>query len=431
MFASYQRRWWIVAASMFGLMFVIGTVNTFSFAVFLKPVSSDLHVSRSVMASGLLLAMLISGVLTPVMGALNDKWGSRRVLLPGIPLFAFAVASLAWLTKSPAVMYCLFALTGLAGAAQNTVPYAKVVSSWFDRERGLALGFATCGIGFGIVVVPQVAGLLIQAGGWRMAYVELGAIIMLLAFVPVVLFVREPYPGEAQQATGNPRTEAVAGLTATEVFTGAWRFWAMSGGFFLAVISTNGTLAHVVALLTDRGVSVQEATSVLSAAGIGVITGRLLCGWCLDQLDGPRVAVCFFVVPAVGIALLASGGKGAIPFAGAALCGMGLGAHVGLMAFFASRYFGLKAYGKVFGAMFGLFLIGNGVGPYVNGLSFDLLHSYRPALIAFSISLLCASVLFLPLGPYAFAPRAPASPRDREALNSEAEDRRILGLTPP
>ena len=403
MFASLQNRWLIVIASIFALMVVAGTVSTFAFAVFLKPVSADLGISRSLMASGLLVTMVVCGMATPIVGFLIDRWGCRSILLPGIPLFALSIAALSWLQASPVSMYALFAMTGLLGATQNTVPYATVISKWFDRQRGLALGITMTGYGLGIVVIPQVVSFMIQAAGWRMAYVGLGVVVMLLAFIPVLLLVREPTEADLQRP--GLRGNDVTGLTATQVFTGQWRFWAMGGGFFVAIASTHGTLAHMVAMLTDRGIPEALATAALSITGFGVIAGRVASGWCLDRFHGPSVAASFFVTTALGICCLASGAAGIVPMAGALLCGVGLGAQVGTMAFFASRYFGLRAYGTVFGAMFGMLLLGNGVGPYLNGLSFDLWHSYQPAMVAFGIGLLAVSALFLTLGPYPFGAR--------------------------
>lgn len=74
-----------------------------------------------------------------------------------------------------------------------------------------------------------------------------------------------------------------------------------------------------------------------------------------------------------------------------------------MLAFYASRYFGLKAYGRIYGTLFGMFLLGTGAGPFIAGLSFDYLGSYFPALIGFATALLSLSALFLPMGPYPFA----------------------------
>jgi MFS family permease len=177
------------------------------------------------------------------------------------------------------------------------------------------------------------------------------------------------------------------------------------------VLAINGTIVHIVALLTDRGIPLQLATSALSVAGLAIIIGRIICGWCLDRFRGPHVAVCFFVLAMAGIALLISELPYPMPMIGAALCGAGIGAEIDLMAFFISRYFGLKAYGKIYGLMFMLFNIGTGLGPALSGRAFDRFHSYSQILIGYELVLAVTCILLLGLGKYRFLPGTPASKR--------------------
>jgi MFS family permease len=196
---------------------------------------------------------------------------------------------------------------------------------------------------------------------------------------------------------------AIPGMLARDGFK-TWRFWSFTLAFFLAVVAINGTLTQVVALLTDRGISVGLAVSAMSASGIALILGRIFSGWCLDRFWGPLVAVVFFLLPMIGIALLMSGVGGTVPLAGAVLCGLGVGADVDLMAFFISRYFGLKAYGRIYGLMFMVFNIGNGMGPALSGRAFDRFHSYSQIFTAYEVALALTCVLLLGLGKYTFPP---------------------------
>ena len=164
-------------------------------------------------------------------------------------------------------------------------------------------------------------------------------------------------------------------MNAREAFK-TWRFWSFTIAFFIAIVAINGTLTQIVALLTDRGIPAPQAIGYLSTAGLALIVGRLFAGWCLDRFWGPYVAICFFIIPMAGIALLASGAGGSVPMYGAILCGLGVGAEVDLMAFFTSRYFGMRDYAKIYGVMFALFAGANGVGPSLSGASFDHFHSY-------------------------------------------------------
>jgi len=381
----------------------------FSFGVFLKPVTEDLGISRGELSTALGSATWLTALACPLVGWLFDRWGARRIMIPGVLAFALAVASFGLMAAQPAyLVFVIFGIVGLTGGVQTPVPYAAVVSQWFDRDRGIALGVATAGVGVGVALVPQLAAFLIDQAGWRAAYFGLAISVVALAWLPVLIFMREPSAAEvaANDVAATTSSGTVGIETAAALKT--WRFWALTIAFFLGVLAINGTIVHIVALLTDRGVSRQTATGALSAAGIAIIVARIVCGWCLDRFRGPYVAIAFFVVPMVGIALLESGWENPIPLAGAALCGAGIGAEIDLMAFFVGRYFGLKAYGKIYGLMFMLFNIGTGLGPALSGRAFDVFHSYFEIFMAYEAALAVTCLLFVSLGDYAYpAPKAP------------------------
>jgi MFS family permease len=278
-----------------------------------------------------------------------------------------------------------------------------VIAHWFDSQRGIALGLATAGVGLGVALVPHLAAYLIGHVGWRWAYVGLGIAVVVLAWVPVMLFVREP-----PWVTGSGRAEVASGAPLPGIAAAAAvrtkNFWLLSVAFFLGALAINGTLVHIVALLTDRGVPQQLATGALSFAGIAIIAGRIACGWCIDRFWGPYVAAGFFVLPMLGIALLVSGWDLPVPLVGAALCGAGIGAEIDLMAFFISRYFGLKAYGKIYGVMFLVFNIGNSLGPALSGRAFDRFHSYSQIFSVYEVALALTCLLLLGLGKYVYPP---------------------------
>ena len=398
----FQNRWWVVVASVLGLMVGTGVINIFAFGVFLKPVAQELGFGRGELSGALLLGSTMTAVGAPILGTLIDRWGLRTVMLPGIALFALVTAAYSLISATAAILFVLYAISGFVGAAQSPIGYSKAVAAWFDKERGLALGIAMAGVGLGTALIPPLAGVLIQAFGWRMAYVGLGAVIFIFAFFPVASFVREPMASDAGRAGAPAAALQIEGISVSEALKRSWRFWALTVAFFFGVVAINGTLTHVVPLLTDRGVPAQAATAMFSAAGPAIIVGRILSGYCLDRFFGPYVAVVFLVCPMAGIAVLAGGATGIIPLAGTVLCGLGIGAEVDLMAFFVSRYFGLRAFAQIYGWMFGFFTIGTGLGPFVMGVAFDRWHSYGPMFIVFEVILAIACALLLRLGPYPF-----------------------------
>jgi MFS family permease len=399
----FQNRWWVVLGAFLGLIVNQGAITFYAFAIFLKPVSEDLGVSRGTLSSAVGLLLAVFAIFVPVMGILIDRFGVRTVLMPMIVLVALATAGLSLLRASPFILYPLFALQGLFATCQVPIGYAKVITAWFDRERGLALGIAVAGAGLGVALVPQFVAWLIASHGWRAAYVGLGAGILLVAFVPVALFIREPPSAKAAPGDAAPAPGISAGAAVRQS-----QFWIINVAFFLATIAINGTLAHVVALLTDRGVAAATATNALSVAGLAIIVGRIVSGYCVDRFFAPHVTLAMFCAPIVGIALLLSGAAGLAPFAGTVLCGLGIGAEIDLMAFFIGRYFGLRAFGAIYGLMFATFAVGSGLGSYLMGACFDLAGSYRPMLVAFVVALIAACLLIARLGPYRY--RAEASP---------------------
>jgi MFS family permease len=396
----FANRWWIVFATVCGLIVGGGAINVFAFGVFLKPITAELGVGRAMFSSALTMHAALTALSCPAIGWLVDRWGARRVMIPGLIVYALATASYALIQASPfAITFLIFALTGIVGGVGTPIPYATVITQWFDRQRGLALGIGIAGVGLGVALVPQLAAALIAAFDWRTAYVGLAVAILAIAFVPVTVFLREP-PEAAHAADGTP-AGALPGIDAGAAFRSGL-FWGLAIAFFLDVIAINGTLTHIVALLTDRGITLQAATATLSGVGIALILGRILSGWCLDRMWGPYVAVAFFALPMIGIALLASGATGFVPYLGAVLLGLGIGAEVDLMAFFTSRYFGARHYAKIYGTIFGIFAFGVGIGPALSGASFDLFRSYTPIFMVYEVLLAISCIIFLRLGPYPY-----------------------------
>ena len=153
----------------------------------------------------------------------------------------------------------------------------------------------------------------------------------------------------------------------------------------------------------------------MALAGMAVIVGRLVAGFCLDRLHGRYIALASFCCPMIGIALLALAQQPTMLLAGTALCGLGVGAEVDLMAYFIGRYFGMRAYGAIYGLFFAVFTIGSGIGPVIMGFAFDHGQSYSAALAVFEAALFAASGLVTRLGPYRYPTRGSSTQRPTSA----------------
>lgn len=403
-----QGRWWIVWASLIGMIVGPGTAVIFTVNVFLVPVTAELGWSRGLFSSGLLASAVASPIMTPLFGRLMDRYGIHRIALPASVLYGLALASFA-LLKSGSVwqLYLMFACASGFGACVGPIVYSKAITAWFDKERGFALGIATSGVGLGTFLLPQMAQFFIAHFGWRAAYVAVGVVTWALSFAMIAIFVREP-PGylervraaHAAAAAGGPQP---FGLSAKAAITGTRQFWILAIIFLLEGTANNGILSgHFVPMLTDRGYTPQSAAALLGMSGLAALVARIIVGWCLDYVNGPIFSAIVMLLPVGGVALLLSGAASPAPFFVAICLGLAIGAEVDMLGFFVSRYFGRRSFGTLYGFIFACFTVGIGVGPAILGHGFDLTHSYNPVLKIFLVMLLIAAMLFLGLGRYRY-----------------------------
>ena len=399
--------WWVVLASAFGLFWGI-PISVYSFSVFFKPLMQEFHVGRAAVSLAFTLKLLAGALCATPAGWLIDRYGPRRVILIGTAIFGSILLANRFFSGSIAQCYCFYVLLGLSIHGVSPIPYGSLVSHWFDRRRGLALGLTMLGIGVGAVIMPSVAQTLIARFGWKTAYSILGAAVLFICW-PVVAYFLKDKPEDfgllsdgASAKTGGIE-DVQQGLTARE----AWRsrdFWLMALAFTLVSASAQGCVVHIVPMLNDRNLGPRAAALGSSLIGAAVMIGRIGTGYLLDRTVAARLASILFAVTAVGIALLVLGNR-ATAFAGAFLVGLGLGAEVDLIPYLASRYFGLRDFGKVYGCLFAAFALAGALGPLIMGAGFDRKGSYRDPLIAFLAAAMFAAALITRLGPYRFRPR--------------------------
>ena len=285
--AHLSSQWPVVIASTIALVVGNGPVLLFTFGVFLKPTAEQMGWPRATMSLGVATALTLAGLMTPVMGRFIDRWGVQRVLLFSITAFALSVAALSLAPANVVGFVALYALAGLLSSGQAPLPYAKAITSRFDAHRGLALGIAMAGVGIGTSLMPQVVSLLLKTLNWREAYIVLGILTWLVAF-PAAFFVNDLRSGET--AIAEPTTAGDDVITALRSRV----FWATAVAILLVVIALNRVIAHLLALLTDRGMASSTAASLLIGVGLATILGRLISGFLLDRAFAPHLAPAYW-----------------------------------------------------------------------------------------------------------------------------------------
>jgi MFS family permease len=406
----------VFLASFVGLFCGPGPMFVSSLGLMMAAISVDFGWSRGTFSLVPLVASWTAALSSPVFGRLMDRFSPRSVLLLSTLLFGLgflAAASLTWATWQFFLIYII--LGGISGGL-GPVGYNKILSRWFKRNRGKAIGLcAAMGYGGGFALTPLIVNLVIERAGWRAAYVAVAAIILCLSLPLSYSFLKEPsvdfQSSASRRETGDSRIYR-SGLRDRD-------FWLLTISLFLGATAFYGTLVHLFALLTDRGFERAMAAAALSAVAIGSIGGQFTAGLLLDRINSPRVALLFLGTGAVGTVLIHFGPWHDSALIGAVLLGVGQGAELSVGAYLATRLFGLRAFGSLYGLIYGGVAFAAGIGPLVMGIAFDRTGSYLSVQIALDCGLLLALGLIMLLGPYRFtaddnaAPAISASGRGR------------------
>jgi MFS family permease len=389
--------WVVVATAALGLFLGVFPIVVSSFPVFFSAFVREFHAGRGAISLAFTICNTATAFMAPVAGRLCDRIGARPVILTSLLLFGSGLIAAQTIGSRLWELYFFSVILGIAGPGTNSICYGLVVSRWFDRRRGLALGLMMIGLGAGAIAMPQLARMLIAWRGWRAAYVSFGWAVLLLAMPVVAIFLKQKtHPSSARSSL----VSDADGWVWREI-RGSRDFWLMIVAFVLVSASVQASLIHLVQLMADGGVTANIATFGASVSGASLLVGRVGTGYFLDRCSGPVVARVIFASAALGIALLAVRAPVAM-FGGAFLVGLALGAEADIIAYLLGRYFGLRSFGTAFGFAFGFFVLAAGVGPLLMGLAFDRTGSYRPVLAAFCLATAFAAVLVGRLGPYRF-----------------------------
>ena len=274
-------------------------------------------------------------------------------------------------------LWLIFALIGGLGAGANALPYMRTIAAWFDRRRGLAIGITLAGAGLGYTYVPPLLQYMIGSHGWRSGNYLLAGLIIVVAIPLVALLFRES-PCErqlrkfAQVTHDDGATLALTRKQALRTPT----FWMLFTIFTLLSFSLYGLMIHSVPLLTDRGMSPGAAAIGASTVGITIMIARVVTGHLCDRLFAPTVAVYAFSLSTLGLMMLATGASGGLAFVALVLIGFSIGAEIDFMTFLASRYFGIRHFGEIYGILFASLLFGTSIAPVCFGWSFEASGSY-------------------------------------------------------
>jgi len=366
--------------------------------VLVKPIEQEWGWTRAETTLMLSFQALITLLFGHLAGSVARRFGLYKTAFAGTVGSAVALLCVGLSGPNLGLWYASWALVGLTQLFATGIVWTHAISECFRKKRGLALAIATSGSALSAAIMPPLTLWLHSLFGIGGAYAGFAG-LMLLTTLPLIVLTYKSFRPIVVIAANLPQIEA-GGMTLREAMHSR-AFWLMAAGMPIVAGVVSSIVIHSHALLTDSGLSVQNATWVTSLLGPALLAGRLLTGRLLDRWTARQVILGVFLFPAAACAILATFNGSLLPAAIAILCtGIAAGAEGDMLAYFTSRYFGVRHYGQIYGLLLGLFSVGYGSFPPVVGVFFALFGSYNLAFAVIGFLLVLGVTLLYFIGDY-------------------------------
>lgn len=401
-FEEFRQGWPTLSAAALGNATGVGAIMYYSVSSFMLPLEDTFGWTRSEM--GLAVSVLVLGwiISMPLVGLVCDKVGPRKPVLVSIPLLALTLVALSQLNGALWHLYGLFFAGAVFGSGTLGVTYIAAVSARFVENRGLAYGITLAGTGISAFLLPLGLHQLITLFDWRTAWMVL-ALCALVQWPIAYVYIRPPT--SAQQGTSSSTgPNALWGDTLADALRST-RFWLLAVAFLLIATLLSGLLINLIPLLSEAGMTREEAASATAGIGVGLLFARVFVGYLLDRVSARWVAVVAFSIAAFGCWLLDTGDP-VLAGVGALALGFTVGSELDLLAYMTARYFGNRAHASIYAVSLSVFYVGAVIAPLLVGQLHEQSQGYSVALQATVVVCAIASVLIIMMGPYPSRPAA-------------------------
>ena len=407
--------WYIV-----GVGFLANVASSFALAstlsIFLKPLTSELAVSRGVFSLLRSGEGIIGACLAPLVGTLVDRYGGRWLMAIGTTIVGIGYFFLGHVDSFSQFAAIRLTLVSFGDAIMGYMVVNVVISQWFVRRRGRALAFTSMGVGFAKVCMPVVAAWLLLTLGWRQTWTVFGVLTIALLVLPALLIVRRRpedmglFPDGAGEPGIEPGSFGSKKLFAEDhpadpsetVWTRAEAvrtsaFWLLVVTFGISSVGVTGLNLHVYPYVTDIGHSPVVAASVMSVIASMQLGSPLAWGLLAERID-PRIAAMLrFIVQGIGLGLAISTSNLICLYAGFFLYGIGLGGNMVLPDLLWANYFGRRSLGRIRGMGLLISQVLAAFGPPFFGFLFDATGGYGLSFALFGAALATSAFLSLML----------------------------------
>ncbi|HEY7335424.1 MAG TPA: MFS transporter [Bryobacteraceae bacterium] len=378
-------RSWLTLFTSFVILMIAFSFGLFSLPQFYPSLVRSFHWTRAGAAAGGSIVLLLVGVLSPLVGALVDRFKPKAVLLGGMCLVGLALALLSTAQSQPQY-YAFCVVLGAGASAVSILPNSILIGPWFSRNRGLAVGFVNAGIGLG-GVAPTITATEIARRGVPGAFLFLAACIAIPLLMTLAIVKNDD--GGRQKSAISPTAAELARMP---------MFWIFGVSLFFTAHAMLGIQQNLVLYLTGEGVPMKRAAHVLSVALLAAALGKLISGVLADRFSAR--AGMLFSISAVGLgilALIATPPQSGLMEALAIVFGIGYGGIFNASPTIVFEHFGTHQVGKSLGLFYVFFGVGTATGGALAAFLADRTGGYTTpftvdlALAAFSLLLVLVS----------------------------------------
>jgi predicted MFS family arabinose efflux permease len=399
--AEWKAGWTLVLTSFVGFLYFSAMFASMS--VMIGPISQEFGWSRTLVSAGLTMSSLTTAVLSPFFGILIDRYGTRKLALPGLVIAAFAISSFALANGSPTQWLVLWAIYAIVSLSVKTTIWTAAVAGVFDKTRGLALAITLAGATAAHAIMPVLANFLVESFGWRLAFVWIGIGGSVFALTLSYFFLYDIHDRQRAALSAGTATSVrpdLPGLSLSQ----AWRdsaLWRIGISILVIMALTIGLLVHQIEILIEVGVTRTNAAWLASLAGAMGIIGKIVTGLLLDRFRGNWVGGVTMTSAALAFAILLTAAQSTPLLIFAMLVnGYTAGAKLHIASYLTVQYSGMKHFGKIYGVITSMVSAGSGIGPILAGVIYDMTGGYEAFLLAGALGLVLSGVMFFTLPRY-------------------------------
>ncbi len=396
--------WYIVAAGLV-TMWINAGVGFYAFPVFFSELSENLGWGMGAINIGLSISMVLGGLVSPPVGLMVPKLGSKKVIIVGAILMSasfmlFGTMRLLW------QYYLICALLAIGWTLTGTIPTSYSVSDWFVKKRGMAMGIMLVGVGLGGRTFAPLTRWLINHFEWQPSFFIYG-VFMSVVLIPIAGAIFRERPAErgvlpnGQSADSDSDTvfsrwPSSSGIPHDWTFQSAVRtpvFWVICMIFILATFSQTALLLNQVRHFESVGFSSVKAATALGNCALLGIFGKLFFGAMADRYPVRFAMVLCLGFQAVGTVLLIYAPTLGSPYWFVLVWGFAMGGVITLQPLIVAECFGLKSFGVILGMTYVFTTIGSSVGAPFAGFIYDVKGSYILAFVIFAVAYAVATAL--------------------------------------